>query len=102
MAYLFDRRFGTDQYPNKVQNDANVQMFLKVVLGCIARSAGDTDRVLCLIIRIDMFVFNCGWGRQLFLRNRLGVFRSLMEPSRATSRAVDLALQGSRRRATPW
>ena len=97
MAYLFDRRFGTDQYPNEVQNEANVQMFLKVVLGCMGRSVRDIDRVmqvLCDNKTDDMFVSNCGWRRQPVLRKRLGVFRSLslMEPSRATSRALDLAI----------
>lgn len=86
MAYLFDRPFGKDQYPNEVQNGANVQMFLKVVSGCMIKSVNDIDRVmqvLCDNKTDDIFVSDCGWRRKPVLRRRLGVFRSLslMEPA---------------------
>jgi fatty acid amide hydrolase len=98
MSYFFDRRYGSDRFPNEISNSAPSQMFLKVVLGCMTRSVKDIERVMEVICNnktLDNLCAPLPWNPAPVLRKRIGVFRclSIMEPSKATSRAVDIAVQ---------
>jgi fatty acid amide hydrolase len=102
MGYMFDRKFGSEKFECEVQNEGRVQMLLKINIGPIAKCVDDIDRfmnVLCSDQKYDNLVSPIPWNLNPKFKKRIGVFRKLeiMEPSKASSRAIDIAIERLKR-----
>ena len=98
MAYFFDRKFGSDRYPSEIKPHGSVQMILKIILGPIARSPRDIDKimqVICSIQRPTSLTPPLKWNPKPEIKKRIGVFRGMkiLEPCAATARAIDVCIE---------